>query len=95
MAFIVGPTPGTNFTLSNGATVRHAFGWPDAPAGRGNVLIFAMPPNIRSHNNRVVSYNNGVEQHGAFVVYTIDLRCEDVTGTHIGTAYQIGGGGLV
>jgi hypothetical protein len=95
MSFIIGPSPGTNFTLSLGAWVRFVWGWPDSPAGRNNVLFFAMPPNIRTHANRVVSYNNGVEQHGPIVVYTVDIRCEDVTGTGIGTAYQVGGGGLV
>ncbi len=54
-----------------------------------------MPASIRTDANRAVSYNNGVEQNGSIVLYTVDIRCEDITGTGIGTAFQIGGGGLV
>jgi len=90
MAFMI---PG-NMTLSVGASTRFVWGWPESPAGRGCVLFFAAPPSIRSHHNRVVSYNNGVEQHTNPVVYTVDFRCEDVTGSSIGTGFQVGGGGL-
>jgi hypothetical protein len=95
MAFIIGPSPGTNYTLSVGAATRFRWGWTDSPAGRNIVLFFAIPPNIRTHANRVVSYNNGVDQHENIVLYTVDIRCEEVTGTGIGTAFQVGGGGLV
>jgi len=94
MAFIIGPTPGTNFTISAGKTVRFGWGWSDSPAGRGGVLFFAMPPNIRSHGNRLVSFNHGVHQEGSVVYYTVDLFCENFTGTGAGAGYQIVGGGL-
>jgi hypothetical protein len=95
MAFIIGPSPGGNYTLDAGAAVRFRWGWNDSPAGRGNVLLFAMPASIRTDANRAVSFNSGVEQNGSIVLYAVDVRCEDITGTGIGTAFQIGGGGLV
>lgn len=94
MAFLIGPSPGTNFTISSGQTVRHWISWRDFPAGRGTVVLFAAPPNIRTHGNRLVSRSNGVEQSGHVVAYTVDVSCEDVTGTGVGAGYQIGGGGL-
>jgi hypothetical protein len=95
MAFIIGPGPGQNYTLAAGAAVRFRWGWSDFPAGRGTVLLFAIPAFIRTDANRAVSYNNGVEQNGSVVLYSVDIRCEDITGTGIATAFQIGGGGLV
>lgn len=95
MAFIIGPSPGTNYTLNAGTAVRFRFGWNDSPAGRNTVLLFAIPASIRTFANRAVSYNSGVDQHQDPVLYTIDVRCEDVTGTGIAAAFQIGGGGLI
>jgi hypothetical protein len=94
MAFIIGPSPGTNYSINANQTVRFVWGWPGFPAGRGGVLFFAMPPSIRTHGNRLVSFNHGIEQHGPHVVYTVDIRCENITGTGTGAGFQVLGGTL-
>jgi hypothetical protein len=93
MAFIIGPSPGVNFMIWPGdAPVRHSFWW--GPLGNGAQLGFAMPPNIAYLGNRVVSSNQAVENGDNGIVYTVDVRCEDIVGTGRGTAYQIIAGTL-
>jgi hypothetical protein len=53
-----------------------------------------MPPNIRTHGNRLVSDFHGVDQHENIVLYTVVVRCQEVTGTGIGAGFRVGGGGL-
>jgi hypothetical protein len=91
MAIIIGPSPGTNFTIFPGASVRHSFWW--GPLGNGAQLGFAMPPNIATAGNRVVSSNQAVEEKDG-IVYTVDVRCEDIVGTGRAAAYQIIAGTL-
>ena len=91
MPFIVtGPNGQTNFSINPGAAARFQWGWPSSPAGRNLVVMFAMPPSIHSGGNRVVSYNNAVDQSGSFVLYQVDVRGEGSSGS----AFQVGGGGL-
>ena len=92
MAVIIGPSPGTNFTIYPGASVRHSFWW--GPLGNGAQRGFAMPPNIATAGNRVVSSNQAVEEGNNGIVYTADARCEDIVGTGRGAAYQIIAGTL-
>jgi hypothetical protein len=87
MAWILGPSPGTNFTISPGATVRHSYWW--GPLGNGPQIAFAMPPNIATLGNRVVSSSQAVEEGENGIVYTVDVACENVSGTGEPGAYQL------
>ncbi len=88
MAWIIGPSPGTNFTiLPGGPPIRHSFWW--GPLGNGPQVGFAMPPNIATAGNRVVSSNQAVEEGDSGIVYTVDVSCEDTVGTGRGAAYQL------
>lgn len=94
MAVII-PLDGTNYTINAGAAIRFGWGWGDHPAGIGGVMFFAMPPSIRTSGNRLVSSNHAVHQEGNVVYYTVDISCENFTGTGIGAGYRVVGGGLV
>jgi hypothetical protein len=58
MAVIIGPSPGTNFTISRryGATFILV-----GTVGNWRQLEFAMPPNIATEGNRIVGSNQPVE----------------------------------
>jgi len=53
-----------------------------------------MLPNIATAGTRVVSSNQAAEEGNNGIVYTVDVRCEDIVGTGGGAAYQIIAGTL-
>ncbi len=92
MGWIIGNgNPNWSFTLSPGAAIRHwwNYGGPWHIAQHG----FVLPASIRTHANRIVGYNQAVEQHSfpgwQGIRFTLDVRCEEVTGTGAFGVYRI------